>query len=188
MLLIIQIALGIVLGFLLIQYHQQIGRGLRMTLLFLVAITAVVFFGWVGSEITTSLSESGLWVRAWNALASMILPLLCLAIVAFAGLGFQFLIEMKWPTRTDKARDDSSWPILLYGFANALLTTLAYYGLAAFTPLGNVGDFIDSYGRANGWADGLTVLSFSLATLWPWLVLLLIRKFTKIPALPKSRK
>lgn len=187
MFLIVQIALGIVLGFLLIQYHRQIGHGIWLLLSLLLAIAVVVFFVWVGNEAVSSITEDGALMRFWRGLTSMVIPLLALVIVAAGGLGFQFLVEMWRKPKPKAAEDETSWPILMYSLANCVLITFVYYGLAAFTPLGVVGDSIDSYSRANGWQDGLSVLAFAAVTLWPWLALLAIIRLTKPRTLPAVR-
>jgi hypothetical protein len=184
MFLIVQIALGIVLGFLLIQYHRQIGHGIWLLLSLLLAIAVVVFFVWVGSEAVSSITEDGALMRFWRGLTSMVIPLLALVIAAAGGLGFQFLVEMWRKPKPKTAEKEADWPIVLYSLANGVLVTLVYYGLAAITPLGAVGDSIDSYSRANGWQDGLTVFAFVAVLLWPWPVLFAIKKFAKPRTLP----
>lgn len=178
MLLIIQIGLGILLGFLLIQYHRQLGRFITGLAAMAILAGLLMAVGYAGHEVLTAPAITEPASRFWSKLSSLAVPLFCIIISAVGGAGAMILWAMKWPPapRPTDSKDDDVGRITIFTFGNAAITAVVYSTLAWLTPLGQVGDAVERYSRAQGWADALPVVSFSLMTLWPWVVLLAIKK------------
>ncbi|MCL6251295.1 hypothetical protein M3P36_09620 [Altererythrobacter sp. KTW20L] len=180
MTLIIQIALGIFLGYLLIEHRARLGNWAIFALklvLGLVAITvlitaAVDLLDALGSampEVSSKLSRVG------EKLSILVFALPLLAVILFGAYGLCLLIK-RLIRRWFRLEPDII-TLLWMSFLSALIIWPVDLYLQWNTPYGDISRSVDAWSRQNGYADlfgGL--LSFSLA-LWPWLVIFIGGRF-----------
>ncbi len=175
MALIVQIALGILLGFLLIEYRHKLGRWALLGL-------KVVFGAAVGVALGTALSYApaavGItpdgapeWlVRLGRVLKTALLAAPILVISLFGAYGL-FALARKAFWRWFKLQPDIG-VLLGFLFLSWLIVWPLDVYLRFYSPLGEVYRASDQWSRRNGYDDLLgALLSFSL-TLWPWVILL----------------
>ncbi|GAO39227.1 hypothetical protein SCH01S_28_00860 [Sphingomonas changbaiensis NBRC 104936] len=171
------VASGLVLAYILITRGNAIASGIKQLVEVVLSIAGVAVMVWgvyaLGSAGFTDNGFVGILVR-W--VGGMFLAIIGLGIFFFGGLGLSDLFyrvtgiekrPAKNPNRDDR---DIAW-----GFLNvAILFGVSF----TFQALGLTGwmDAIDSYGRAHGMQDGLTVGVFALFLLWPWLIVLALMK------------
>lgn len=178
--LIIQIALGIFLGYLLIEHRARLGRwvilGLKL-FLGLVALTALItaaayILDALGSALP---SVSPKLSRAGEKLSILVFALPLLAIVLFGAYGLSLLIKKL--VRRWVRLEPGGIMLLWMTFLSLLIVWPVDLYLRWNTPYGDLYHSVDEWSRQNGYADLLGgLLSFSLA-LWPWLVILIASRF-----------
>lgn len=79
-----------------------------------------------------------------------------------------------------QADDKSIWA---FGIANGLLLAVISWTICTYTVLGSWVNNLDSWSRANGFADGGTVGLFILCLLWPLVPLYLLNRSSKIASM-----
>lgn len=179
MTLIIQIALGILLGFLLIEYRSKLAGwtllGLK-GLLALVAVAAVVTaisylpdaIGVTASRLLDRLARIGEKL--------ILLPgIVLLFAVLWAGTyGFVLIarkVFRRWPHMGEELGS-----FIFLGLLNVLMIWPLDLYLQWQTPYGDFYRSVDKWSREAGFADAAaSFLSFSL-TLWPWVVILIAQR------------
>jgi hypothetical protein len=180
MALIIQIALGILLGFLLIEYREQLGR---WALLGVKVLFGAIIFGAVITTISylpeavgvTAAKLPDRLARIGEGLALLPGVLLLFVVVGTGTYGFILIVRKALRGRWNLGAEPASF--ILLGFVNVLLIWPVDLYLQWQTPYGEFYRSVDRWSRDSGLADaGASLLSFSL-TLWPWLIILAGRRF-----------
>lgn len=193
MMLIFQIGLGILLGFLLIQYRHHLTKVVVVVAVAAGAalIGATLMYAW--SEVTSSPAVESFATRTWAKLGTLAVVLPCLILGVASGVPLSHLFHQVFrrqpvvateaePAADVKPQSDDAalWWLFKWAFANFILTTTVYYAAAAVTPVGNIGNAIDAYSRANGWNDGLSVVSFVALLQWTWVAWWIVTKVKRV--------
>lgn len=179
--LIIQIALGIALGYALIHHHRALLRWAKrlvviafVLVMFAAAIWAVSTGISAGKEyFAVSQDGARILVKAGQFLFALFF--FGLFISGFAGLGAlfddvepSFAAGSKAPWYRKAASFLIAIFLLLSGFA---------WGFPIFenTPVGEVHDAVDRWSRSNGYADLGPMALYGITYQWPWAVWLIKR-------------
>lgn len=180
MALIIQIALGILLGYLLIEHRSRLGEWALVAgkvLLFLAGCAvAFVLAKYIATSVGNSLTVSPDWLsRQWVGVKRLALMVPLLIVLVLGAYGF-YLMTRKLLSRWMRFSDDPLLYILL-GTLNVLIIWPVDLFLRSHTVYGEAYRSADLWSRQNGYADSIGgLMAFSL-TLWPWLIILPARKF-----------
>lgn len=174
MALIIQIALGILLGFLLIEYRHKLGRwallGLKIIFGAVVGVAVVSALSYLPAAAGTAVSDPPDWlIRIGRVVKTAIAAMPIMVIGLFGAYGLFAL------ARRILSRWFTLWPtagvILGFLFLNMLIIWPIDVYLRHYTTLGTVYRTLGRWSWENGYQDlfgGL--LSFSLG-LWPWVII-----------------
>ena len=173
MLLIFQIAAGIVLGFAIIAYRGAIfksGKWLVSVAFVLVMLGLVV---WGANE---AVSAAKPYAGEFFAKIGMIIFMI--PILAFGAAGGWGLWELlRIVLRREKKPRSDTFELTIFAFMsmlNAMIVALVTWPLLSYTIIGDWYDRIDQWSRANGHSDSGAIAVASLFWLWPYLPLVLI--------------
>lgn len=89
------------------------------------------------------------------------------------GYGLQLLTKELTKYDGQKLGDKA---ILVYSIANVLMLAAASIAANTYTVVGNWTDALDRWSRSNGFADAAMMGLFSVCLLWPFVVLLMVRR------------
>lgn len=124
MVLVIQIALGILLGYLLIEHRSNVGRGAVIALQIALGLTFIGVVIWGAAEAIQWFTEispgsPSRLSRIWSGLETLLGAILFLVLIIIGALGFYFLVAM---TLSRWIRLPSSLGVIAaLGFLNVLL-------------------------------------------------------------------
>lgn len=178
--LIIQISLGILLGYLLIEHRARLGQWAIVALKFAMCLVAVAVLitasvyslnsvGSVMPNVSAKLSQIG------KILTMIVFVFPLIAVILFGGYGLSVLTK-KIVGRWIQIEPELN-TILLMSFLCTLIVWPIDLYLLFNTPYGDFYRSIDQWSRRNGYADLFSsLMSFSL-TLWPWLVIFIGSRF-----------
>ena len=173
MLLIIQIAAGIVLGFAVIAYRAALLKSAKWIAVTFGIVILIGVVGWIGTE---AVGAAEPYLGKFFSKIGMIFG----AIVAFVvgvlgGLSLlELLCTVGWrKRRPSKAGSfaESENMIFAASVANVILVYLVALPVLYFTPIGKAHEALDQWSRNNGFADGGALLVFTICLLWPVLPL-----------------
>lgn len=180
MVLIFQIAVGILLGFLLIEYRHTLGRwallALKLALGAVVGVAVGTALSYVPSAVGLTSDSTPDWlIRLGEKLLMLPTIVALFAILGTGTYGFVLLVRKalrRWPYIGGEPGS-----FIFLGFLNVLLIWPVDLYLQWNTPYGEFYRSLDRWSRQAGYADSIaSLLSFSL-TLWPWIVILIARRF-----------
>ena len=167
MVLIIQIASGIVLGFAIIAYRSSFVKFARWIMAFIAILIAFAVILWLGTE-AVKVAEpyagkfygtAGLLVAVVSALSFGIIGGFCLV-----ELGY----DLGWLKRKSSDVDELSENLIFAtGITNAFFVYLVTWPLLAFTPVGDWYAALDRWSQSNGFSFGGAVAVAGICWLWP---------------------
>jgi hypothetical protein len=176
MLLIIQIAAGIVLGFVIITYRAALLRYIKWIAAFVAILALIGLAVWIGSE-AVGLAEPYLG-KIISKIGMIIGVLVLFGVGALGGLSFRELVyQLGWRKRrpsTIGGPPESA--VILASLANILLVYAISWPILQFTLVGGWYESIDQWSRENGFADGGALLATAIFWLWPALPLWLLNR------------
>jgi hypothetical protein len=187
MMLILQIAAGIVLGYLVILYHVVLLRWLKSMLSVLLTLVVVGAIVWVIVGLADTAHD---WItaspqgqRVWSKLGSFGLAMIFLAGWAWGLFGLLLLSDEMLPSeRVGKrlAGMKQSYAVIA---AILYLATGVFWELPIFreTVIGDIYWGADDWSRSNGWADTGQMMILTLTYQWSWIVYVLVRKMRGKP-------
>lgn len=167
MMLVLQIAAGIVLAYLIIRFRHSIWA-LTLGLLVMAVIVIVV----VGAGAGVTAFADSLQIN-WEKVLTVIVVLPCFALMGVGAYGLLTIFHVAFNTERPRAEGDGCFPVLvLFGFLNAFILT-ALGLLFPTNPIAQAAGAINEWSRASGYKDLGSMLfgTFLMAT-WPWLILL----------------
>jgi hypothetical protein len=167
MLLIIQIAAGIVLGFAIIAYREALLKSAKWILGFIAVLIIIALIIWIGGEVVETAEP---YVGKFFGVAGKIVGGVCAFI--FGILGGFFLIELShelgWLKRKSSDNDDRYENLVFAtGAANVLFVYIVTWPLLAFTPVGGWYEAVDQWSQSNGFTFGGSLAVTSFCWLWP---------------------
>lgn len=169
MMLIIQIAAGIVLGVAILVYHKNlfaIGKALGVLVLVAIFIGLLI---WGATEATNAVApHSGKIFEGLRTFGGGIFSIICGLAGAY---GLWLLLSVICRFNSDKLSDTRFW--LMCG-ANVIIVLLVGWGLTAFTPFGTFADGVERWSRDAGYKDFGSMLILSFGLLWTYIPLSLI--------------
>lgn len=185
MLLIVQIALGILLGYALIRNYDRIAKLAKPVLwglLALLILGVVIIAGSLAMDAANDaiannpklsrLLETGLYIAVGAV---------CLGIFAIGASAFASLVDEVAPDFFKDLDVKGPWWKRLVGIALLLgfLSSGLFWSLPIFegTAIGTVLDDIDEWSRSNGYKDAGSTLFVAITYLWPIPVLLAWRRW-----------
>lgn len=189
MLLVVQIAAGILLGYILIE-----NRGRLLKVLGWLSVAAVVlgvagFASFAVGNLASSygVSAYGALHKLWSLLWTLVGVLIFLAVWLSGGAGIILLRERIFgssaaavePTPDNKAGFFWLW---FCSIINGALVALAAWPLLEYTWAGTAYEAIDGWSRSHGLDDGLTVASSLPFLLWPYAALWLVNRLSAKPS------
>lgn len=181
----IQVAAGIILAYVIIVNQKRLlalGGQLLVLLAFAIGVGVLIWAGssawnWVGSNITPRQTQK------ITALIGL-MPVFILAGTGTAGMiMLGGLILGKKPelvlrglgkaleTTDTKNENTGCLAFIALGVAMMLINWGLSYPVWAFTPAGEWYEAVDRWSRANGWADGGSVLFGAILWQWVWIPL-----------------
>lgn len=181
--LVLQIASGIVLAYLIIRFRHSVWA-VAVGLLALAAIIAAIVG--IGAGVSAVADEFSI---DWGKVITFasIIPLF-----AFAGVGAYGLLTLfhiTFRTERPRAEGDGCFPVLLFfGILNMLiLAAVAAVVEAAFpnNPVGRLAQSVDDWSRGAGHKDlGSSLFGTALMAIWPWLIFSILLSIARIRGRP----
>lgn len=173
MMLVLQIAAGIVLAYLIIRFRHT-AWALAVGLLAMVAIVAVV----VGLSAGASYVAETIPIN-WDKIVTFVavIPIFCLA--GIGAYGLLALFHLTFRTERPSAEGDGCLPVLFFfGLLNMLILTAVSVAVgAAFpnNPIERLSRAIDGWSRSAGYKDlGSSIFGAALTAIWPWLIIFIV--------------
>jgi hypothetical protein len=173
MILVLQIAAGIVLAYLVIRFRHTFWA-LAIGLLALAAIVAVVAGVSAGASYVADTIPIN-WEKVITFVS--IIPLFGLAGIGAYGLLTLFRITFR--TERPSAEGDGCLPVLsFFGILNMMILAAVAVAVEAVfpdNPIRRAAEAIDDWSRSAGHKDlGSTLLGTALMAIWPWLIILIV--------------
>lgn len=169
--LVLQIAAGIVLAYLIIRFRHSVWA-VALGLLTIAAIIAAVVG--IGAGVSAVAGEVSI---NWDKVVTFasIVPLFALGGVGSYGLLTLFHIAFR--TERPRAEGDGCFPVLLFfGILNMLILAAVAAAVEAVfpnNPIGRLAQAVDDWSRGAGHKDlGSTLFGTALMAAWPWLIFL----------------
>ncbi|WP_374394395.1 hypothetical protein [Sphingopyxis sp.] len=185
MILVLQIAAGIVLAYLVIRFRHT-AWALAVGLLTIAAIVAVV----IGVSAGASYVADTIPID-WEKIVTLaaVIPLFGLA--GIGAYGLLTLFRITFGTERPSAEGDGCYPVLLlFGFLNMLILAAVSAAVdAAFpnNPIGRLSRAIDEWSRAAGQKDlGSSIFGAALMAMWPWLIIFSLAALSRFRKRPKA--
>lgn len=183
MMLVLQIASGIVLAYLIIKFRHSVWAVAVGLLALAAVIAAIVGIGAGVSAVADQFSID------WGKVVTFasIIPLFALAGVGAYGLLTLFHITFR--TERPRAEGDGCFPVLLFfGILNMLILAASAAAIeAAFpnNPIGRLAQSVDDWSRAAGHKDlGSSLFGTALMAIWPWLIFSILLTIARIRGRP----
>lgn len=172
MTLIFQIAVGILLGYLLIEHRHRLGK---WTLSFLKAALAMLVLVLIGWGLSTAVSGSASvvsenWTTIIGKVVSFSTVILILVMFVFGGGGLTKLLKFAFPKL-----EFENFALILISMLNVAIVWLAEIALRKVTAFDGIYRSVEQWSWSNGYQDsGPAILSFGLC-LWPWVIIAALR-------------
>jgi hypothetical protein len=183
MMLVLQIAAGIVFAYLIIRFRHSVWA-VALGLLTIAAIIAA-FVG-VAAGVSAVADEFSI---DWDKVVTFasIFPLFALGGVGAYGLLTLFHITFR--TERPRAEGDGCFPVLLFfGILNMLILAAGAAAVeAAFpnNPIGQLAQSVDDWSRGAGHKDlGSSLFGTALMAIWPWLIFSILLGIARIRGRP----
>lgn len=173
MLLIVQIAAGIVLGFAIIAYREALLKSVKWIAAVLGLVILIGIVGWIGTE---AVGVAQPYFGKYSSKFGMIFGGIVAFVFGILG-GFsllELLYTLGWRKRKsseDGSSEESENMIFAASVANVLLVYFASLPILYFTPMGKWYDSLGQWSRNNGYADGAALIVAAICWLWPVLPL-----------------
>lgn len=181
MLLVIQVAAGIVLAYLVIRFRHSL-----FAVAATIAVVGVVIAALVALSAGASLLADRIHIN-WEKVATTagVIPLF-----AFAGIGAYGLLTLFrtiFDTERPSADGDGCFPVLglfaLLNMAILVVTTVAVEAIVPNNPISRLGRAIDQWSRSSGYKDlGSTLFATGMMAVWPWAILLILAGIARMRA------
>ena len=170
MILVLQIAAGIVLAFLIIRFRHTVWA-VAVALIALAALVGVVVGG------TTLVSSVDI---PWGKILIVPVALLGMGLAGLGAFGFLSIFQFLLQTKRPHIEGDRWIPVfMVFGLANALVLTVIDAAWPT-NPLSVWGTNLDSWSRANGWKDALSFLyGTAIMAAWPPIILFILAQTFK---------
>ena len=173
MILIIQIAAGIVLGFAIIAYRAALLRSAKWIAAIVGFVILIGVVGWIGTE-AVGAAEPYLG-KFFSKIGMIFGAIVAFVVGALGGLSLlELLCTLGWrkrrPSRAGSFAESDNM-IFAASVANVILVYLVALPVLYFTPIGKAAEALDQWSRNNGFADGGALLVFTICLLWPVLPL-----------------
>ncbi len=171
MLLIIQIAAGIVLGFAIIAYRAALLKSAKWIAFIFGFVILIGVVGWIGTE---AVGAAQPYFGKFSGKYGMILGgIFALVFGVLGGVGLVELChEMGWLKRKPSTIGGTSENLIFAAsVANVFLVYLVTWPILYVTPIGDWYEAIDQWSRTNGFADGGALGVAGVFWLWPFLPL-----------------
>lgn len=165
--LVLQIAAGIVLAYLVIRFRHSVWA-VTAGIVSLAVIVAVV----LGLSAGAGAIAEHVPIN-WAKVLSAVVVLPCFALMGIGAYGLLTIFHVAFNTERPKAEGNGCFPVLvLFGFLNAFILTVL--GLIFPTnPIAQTAGAINEWSRAAGHKDlGSMLFGTFLMAVWPWLILL----------------
>lgn len=171
MLLIFQIAAGIVLGYFVIRFRHSVWAFTVCVLALVVIVATVVGIGAGISAVSDEIRID------WDKVVTLASVFPIFALGGLGAYGLLTLYHIAFRTERPRAEGDGCFPVLLFfGILNMLiLAAVAAVVEAIFpnNPIGQLAQSVDEWSRRAGHKDlGSTIFGTALMAAWPWLVFL----------------
>lgn len=183
MTLVLQIAAGIVLGYLIIRFRHSVWA--IFSVLAVVALIVAVVAG-LSAGVGALSEEIGInWEIAWDKVLNVASMIPIFALAGCGAFGLLTLFQILFRTERPRAEGDGCLPVLLFfGFLNAIILTLIAVGIEALfpgNPVTGLANGIDEWSRSAGYKDlGSVLFGTAMMALWPWLVIAAIIGIAKL--------
>ena len=166
MMLVVQIAAGIILAYALITNRGSVLKWANWAMVAFVGAAALAALIWTGSEAVGAVSPylPRFYSKVGNAIFGM-------GVVAIAVFGGFCLLQLCQAFGWRKGKESSQIAVAVSSIANAGLVWLVSWPILEFTIVGNWYAAIDLWSRAHGYADAGSVGVASVFWLWPVLPL-----------------
>ncbi len=175
MLLIVQIAAGIVLGVAIIAYRSALLKSAKWIAYAAFALVMLGLVIWGANEaVSAAKPYTG---QFFSKIGMIIFMIPVLAFGAAGGWGLWELLRIV--LRREKKPRSDTFELTIFAFMsmlNAMIVGLVTWPLLSYTVAGRWYGQIDNWSRANGFADGGAIAVASIFWLWPYLPLALIWK------------
>ena len=173
MLLILQIAAGIVLGFAIITYREALLKSVKWIAAVLGFVILIGIVGWIGTEAVGAVQPYfGKYSSKFGMIFGGIVALIFGILGGFSLL--ELLYTLGWRQRKpskDGSSEESDNMIFVASVANVLLVYVVSLPILYFTPVGKGYEAFDQWSRNNGFADGGALIVAAICWLWPVLPL-----------------
>lgn len=187
MMLIFQIAAGIVLGYIVIQYHVVLLRWLKSALSVVLTITVLGAMVWgivsLGGTAHDWVATSPQGQRILSTLGSLALALIFLGGFAWGLFGLLLLSVEVLPIERVTNRRAGLNKFFAVIAALLYLATGVLWELPVFqgTMIGDIYWGMDEWSRSNGWADTGQMIVLTLTYQWSWIAYVVVRKLRGKP-------
>lgn len=175
MMLVLQIAAGIVLGFAIIAYRHSLIHAAKI--LGVVAAVVIAALG-IGFLIALGVEAGQPWLARVLIKLGMVIVigmvLLCVVLGA-VGLGM-----LGYAANLRINIENSHYGVLIA--ANVAFVGFVFWLASYVPPLANLYNSIDAWSRDNGYKDAGSVLVLAVAQLWPWVAYYLMQFVKRKPA------
>ncbi len=166
MILILQVAAGIVLAFAIISYrHSLMKVGKALGILSVAALVLIIIVMLAGVAFDTAQPMLSKYSEKIGMSLIGIIGFVCFF---FGSVGVSLLFEGAKGRWSVLGNEDNIWPV---GVGNLVFTGVAIALLNSIEPLRQMLDEVDNWSRSAGYKDLGMVGLFCIALLWPWAVL-----------------
>lgn len=175
------VAAGILLAYALIFHHRAVLSGTSKVLQSVAVIAALAAFVWVLSSIPQTVSAHSESIsRFAGHLGMVVAVVLILALGAFGGQGFRTLVYRLRGKSMPPTKEGENSPLVRWSLLNFMLVA-AFQFVSMALGIDGWMKAVDQFGRANGLADGLSMLLIAVLMLWPFLILGLLKLVRREP-------
>lgn len=183
MMLVLQIAAGIVLAYLIIRFRHSVWT-VAVGVLALAAIIAAIVG--IGAGVSAVADETSIDWEKVVTFASII-PLFALGGIGAYGLLTLFHITFR--TERPRVEGDGCFPVLFFfGILNMLILAAGATAVEAVfpnNPIGRLAQSVDDWSRSAGHKDlGSSLFGTALMAIWPWLIFSLLLGIARIRGRP----
>lgn len=169
--LVLQIAGGIVLAYVIIANGAAIWRYSKAAMVTLVGVAALIAIGLALTEAVAYAGETGLIVKILRGIGTVVIAIVALAAMFVAAWSLSQLLKRAF-FRSWTPKDGQIIALMMFNFLFAT-------AVISFPPMSEWIKPIDQYSRSIGWADGLPMLVALTIAMWPCAVHALVVYFSR---------
>ncbi len=171
MILAIQIAVGIVIAYVIVVNQVIILKSTKWLFAAVASLAVIAFLIWSISSAAISFAP---YVSPFIGKALTILGILpILAIIVFGGYGFCLLSDRLFGK---KPREIPDGRIVSASMLNFIITAIILWPFSTITFFADIFASIDLWSRRSGFSDGFSIAFIAIFTLWPYLPLWFIER------------